>query len=329
MPRESFFSVRDIFQDRRKLFIFLVCLLLASLSWVFISLGKSYSSTLVVPVKYINFPENKTLLNTVPQRLAVNVSGSGYDLLQFDQRLTEDTLIINLDNLKISVLGQYQRGYLDQAALSKDLQDLLNGTLAINRVLSDSIFFVFDLKVSRIISVKPKVRFTIAKGYTLVDSIEVVPNELEVFGALSILDTLSAIETEWTELGELSKTRKFRSAIAKKYIGSDAQTSYDSVLVIVNVDKITEKRFMLTPQLLNVPDSLEMLTFPNGIEVIAQIPLSKFDEVVEEDFQLTVDYNNLEEGYMVLPVDLESWNPIAQQITIKPQTVEIVLTRID
>jgi len=329
MPRESFFSVRDIFQDRRKLFIFLVCLLLASLSWVFISLGKSYSSTLVVPVKYINFPENKTLLNTVPQRLAVNVSGSGYDLLQFDQRLTEDTLIINLDNLKISVLGQYQRGYLDQAALSKDLQDRLNGTLAINRVLSDSIFFVFDLKVSRIISVKPKVRFTIAKGYTLVDSIEVVPNELEVFGALSILDTLSAIETEWTELGELSKTRKFRSAIAKKYIGSDAQTSYDSVLVIVNVDKITEKRFMLTPQLLNVPDSLEMLTFPNGIEVIAQIPLSKFDEVVEEDFQLTVDYNNLEEGYMVLPVDLESWNPIAQQITIKPQTVEIVLTRID
>ena len=329
MPRESFFSVRDIFQDRRKLFIFLVCLLLASLSWVFISLGKSYSSTLVVPVKYINFPENKTLLNTVPQRLAVNVSGSGYDLLQFDQRLTEDTLIINLDNLKISVLGQYQRGYLDQAALSKDLQDRLNGTLAINRVLSDSIFFVFDLKVSRIISVKPKVRFTIAKGYTLVDSIEVVPNELEVFGALSILDTLSAIETEWTELGELSKTRKFRSAIAKKYIGSDAQTSYDSVLVIVNVDKITEKHFMLTPQLLNVPDSLEMLTFPNGIEVIAQIPLSKFDEVVEEDFQLTVDYNNLEEGYMVLPVDLESWNPIAQLITIKPQTVEIVLTRID
>ena len=329
MPRESFFSVRDIFQDRRKLFIFLICLVLASLSWVFISLGKSYSSTLVVPVNYINFPENKTLLNTVPQRLAVNVSGSGYDLLQFDQRLTEDTLIINLDNLKISVLGQYQRGFLDQAALSKDLQDRLNGSLAINRVLSDSIFFVFDLKVSRIIPVKPKASFSIAKGYILLDSIEVIPNELEVFGALSILDTLSAIETELTELGELSKTRKFKAGIAKKYIGSDARTSYDSVLIIVNVDKITEKRFMLIPELLNVPDSLEMLTFPNGIEVLAQIPLSKFDDVVEEDFKLVVDYNKLEEGYMVLPVELESWNPIAENISIKPQKVEIVLTRID
>lgn len=329
MPKESFFSVRDIFQDRRKLFIFLICLVLASLSWVFISLGKSYSSTLVVPVKYINFPENKTLLNAVPQRLAVNVSGSGYDLLQFDQRLTEDTLIVNLDNLKISVLGQYQRGYLDQAALSKDLQDRLNGSLAINRVLSDSIFFVFDLKVSRIIPVKPKANFSIAKGYILLDSIEVIPNELEVFGALSILDTLSAIETEWTELGELSKTRKFKAGISKKYIGSDAKTSYDSVLVVVNVDKITEKRFMLNPELLNVPDSLEMLTFPNGIEVIAQIPLSRFDEVEEEDFKLVVDYNKLEEGYMVLPVELESWNPIAENISIKPQQVEIVITRID
>ena len=227
------------------------------------------------------------------------------------------------------MLGEYQRGYLDQAALSKDLQDRLNGSLAINRVLSDSIFFVFDLKVSRIISVKPKLNFSIARGFILLDSIEVIPNELEVFGALSILDTLSAIETELSELGELSKSRKFKASISKKYIGGDAKTSYDSVLVVINVDKITEKRFMLTPELLNVPDSLEMLTFPNGIEVIAQIPLSMFDEVVESDFKMVVDYNKLEEGYMLLPVELESWNPIAENISIKPQKVEIVLTRID
>ncbi len=329
MPRESFFSVRDIFQDRRKLFIFLICLVLASLSWIFISLGKSYSSTLVVPVKYINFPENKTLLNSVPNRLAVNVSGSGYDLMQFDDRLTEDTLIVNLDNLKISVLGEYQRGYLDQAALSKDLQDRLNGTLAINRVLSDSIFFVFDLKVSRIIPVKPIVIYSIAKGYILLDSIQVIPDELEVFGALSILDTLSALVTEPVDIGSLSKTKKFKAGVSKKYIGSDARVSFDSVLVVVNVDKITEKRFMLTPELLNVPDSLEMLTFPNGIEVIAQIPLSKFDQVLESDFNIVVDYNKLEEGYMVLPVELESWNPIAENISIKPMQVEIVLTRVE
>lgn len=329
MPRESFFSVRDIFQDRRKLLIFIVCLVLASLSWVFISLGKSYSSTLLVPVKYINFPENKTLLNSVPNRFAVNVSGSGYDLLQFDKRLTDDTLVVNLDNLKINVLGGFQRGYLDQSALIKDLQDRLNGALAINRVLSDSIFFVFDLKVSRIIELKPKVGYSIAQGYILLDSIEVIPSELEVFGALSILDTLSALETEFRELGELNDTRRFKSGISRKRIGEDAETSFDSVTVIVHIDKLTEKRFMITPTLLNVPDSLQMLTFPNSIEVIAQIPLSKFDEVFESDFDIVIDYDQLEEGYMVLPVKLESWNPIAQNVSIKPSQVEIVLTRID
>ena len=72
-----------------------------------------------------------------------------------------------------------------------------------------------------------------------------------------------------------------------------------------------------------------MLTFPNGIEVIAQIPLSKFDQVLESDFKIVVDYNKLEEGYMVLPVELESWNPIAENISIKPMQVEIVLTRVE
>ena len=86
---------------------------------------------------------------------------------------------------------------------------------------------------------------------------------------------------------------------------------------------------MLSPELLNVPDSLEMLTFPNGIEVIVQVPLSKFDDVNESDFKMVVDYNTLQDGYMVLPVNLDSWNPVAENISIKPMQVEIVLTRVE
>ena len=32
---------------------------------------------------------------------------------------------------------------------------------------------------------------------------------------------------------------------------------------------------------------------------------------------------------MVLPADLDSWNPVAENISIKPTQVEILLTRLE
>lgn len=329
MARESFFSVKEIFRDKRKLTVFLICLALSLFSWILISLGKEYSTTYVVPVKYTNFPENKTLLNDVPDQIAVSVMGSGFELLQFDERLTEDTLLVNLDNLKTGMYGAYERGYLDQSVIGKDIQERLRGALALNRVLTDSVVFVFDLKVARTLAVKPRASFQVKQGFVQVDSITAIPAEVEVMGALSVLDTMHYIRTELVELGELSKSRKQRVALSHLFIGMDAATSVDSVQVVVSIDQLTERSFMVTPDLLNVPDSLEMLIFPNSVEVTVQLPLSKYDDVNVDDIELTVDFNDLEEGYMVLPVRMEKWPVLAERVQVKPDQVEIVLTRVE
>ncbi|MEZ4722793.1 MAG: YbbR-like domain-containing protein [Flavobacteriales bacterium] len=329
MARESFFSVKYIFKDRRKLTVFLICVGLSLLSWVMISLGKSYNTTIIVPVRYSNFPENKTLLNSVPDYLAVNVEGTGYDLLQYDDRLEKDTLVINLDNLKISVLGDYQRGYLDPAILGKSLQNRLNGALAINRVLSDSIEFLFDLKVSRVIAVKPVVNYKIAQGHTILDSISSDPSEVEVYGPLSVLDTLRFIPTEVIEAGEMMEAKEYRVTLNYHKLGNDAMAVPDSVSVSIPVDKLTEKRFMIIPDQHNVPDSLEMLVFPNAVEVTAHVPMSHYNDIGIEDFVLTIDYSQLHDGYKVLPVTLAEWPVIARNVSLKPKNVEIVLSRRD
>jgi len=329
MARESFFSVKEIFRDKRKLTVFLICLALSLFSWILISLGKEYSTTYVVPVKYTNFPENKTLLNDVPDQIAVSVMGSGFELLQFDERLTEDTLLVNLDNLKTGMYGAYERGYLDQSVIGKNIQERLRGALALNRVLTDSVVFVFDLKVARTLAVKPRASFQVKQGFVQVDSITAIPAEVEVMGALSVLDTMHYIRTELVELGELSKSRKQRVALSHRFIGMDAATSVDSVQVVVSIDQLTERSFMVTPDLLNVPDSLEMLIFPNSVEVTVQLPLSKYEDVNVDDIELTVDFNDLEEGYMVLPVHMEKWPVLAERVQVKPDQVEIVLTRVE
>lgn len=329
MARESFFTISEIFRDRKKLTVFLACVAVSILSWLMISLGQDYNSTVFVPVSYINFPENKVLLNNIPDQMAVNVSGSGFDLIQYDESLIEDTLVINLDELKLSVFGDYERGYLDPAILSRSLQKRISGDIGINRVLSDSIEFLFDLKVSRIIKVKPMVNYSIEKGYILLDSVVSVPSEVEVFGPLSVLDTLQYIRTKPFEAGELNAKVGYRVPVVIKKFGNDAIVEPDSVSVRINVDRLTEKRFMINPEILNVPDSLKVLCFPNATEVVAQVPLSKFDEITKSQFRLEVDFAQMQEGYMGLPVNLEQWPVLAERVVLKPKQVEIVISKND
>ncbi|GAB5539392.1 MAG: hypothetical protein Salg2KO_14950 [Salibacteraceae bacterium] len=329
MPKEPFFSVTDIFKDRRKLTVFLICVGVSILSWIMISLGREYNSTVVMPVRYINFPQNKVLLNNIPNRLAVSLNGTGFDLLNYDDRLSEDTLIINLDNLKMSVSGDFERGYLDPAILTQALQKRIDGGVGINRVLSDSIEFLFDLKVSRFIPVKAQVEYALAPGFVLLDSIMTSPTEVEIYGPLSILDTLSYVRTQRIQIGEIQKSKKYRASMIKTRIGQDARIKPDSVFVELKVDQLTEKQFMIEPTQLNVPDSLKLLTFPTAVEIVAQVPLSRYNDINAKDFKLTVDFNKLQEGYPVLPIDVSRWPSVVQRISTNPSQVEIVLVKVE
>lgn len=326
MVKESFFSAKGIFSDRRKLSVFVICVVLSAIMWLLISLGKTYNNTVIIPVRYSNLPENKTLINEVPTYLVVNVSGTGYSLLRYDKKF-EDTLEINLAYLRIDNAGRFQKGYLDFSRLSRQLQQRLQSSLTVNRVLTDTIVFVFDQEISRHVKVRPNIEFSIEDGYVLLDSISVSPSEVMVTGPESVLDTLQYIPTGLVRATAVNKTTYFKASLAPDEIGKNAFSETDSVTIVLEVDQLTEKQFMIFPVHQNVPDSLTMLTFPNGVELTAQVPMSRFDQVSEKDFTVILDYNDMEKGYPVLPAKLDRWPAMVKRVSVKPQQVEIVLSR--
>lgn len=329
MAKPYISNLRALLRDRQKLGVLLVCVVVASFAWLLTSLGKSYNATVVVPVRFINAPVNKTMVNVPPDQIAISVRGSGYDLMQYRENLGEDTLIINLDNLKMAVHGGYQRGYLDAAEVSKSLQERLAGQLTINHILTDSVEFLFDLKVVRSLPVRSRVKFQLADNHVLLDSVRTTPFDLELEGALSVLESSAFVPTRVLDLGVIDHSVQVKVAPDLSGFGQDAKAVADSVTVYIHVDKLTEKRLMITPTKLNVPDSIEMLVFPNTIEVSALVPISLFDAVNESDFLVEVDFNDLERDVRVLPVHLNQWPVEATRVQLRNTQVEAVLTRID
>jgi len=327
MAGASFFSVSDIFRDRRKLKIFLVCVAVSVLMWLLISLSKQYNQTIFIPVRYINYPQQKTLVNAVPNRLAVNISGTGFELLKLDRSLVDDTLTINLDNLKMNMRGGYERGFLDPAFLSSSLEQRISGALSINQVLSDSIEFIFDLRVTRRLAVKPEIKIELEQGFVLLDSISCIPADVEVTGPLSMLDTLSRITTKSISTDPLRESITYITSINLGSLGRSSTAEPDSVKVIVNVDRLTEKKFAIEPVIINAPDSITLMLFPNTVEITALVPLTLFDEISITDFRVVVDFKAYQKGMLALPVVVENWPVAARKVTTRPEKVEIAIKK--
>lgn len=327
MSKKSFLGIKELVSDRQRLTVFLLFLALSAIIWLLISLGRDYTTSILVPVRYVNFPENKTLLNEVPERIAVNVSGNGYNLIKHRSSFDQDTLEINIDNLNMSMWGEYQRGYLNASEIGKVLQERVGGLLSINRVLTDTLSFVFDLKVSRSIAIKPEVSFSLPQGYVALDSGSVAPDHVEIYGALSLLDTLSHVKTEALTLGQLTKDKSVKVAVDRAALGSDPVLKTDSVVLNVRIDQLTDKRMVIQPEIRNVPDSIDLLIFPNSIEISFQVPLSRFSDISERDFQLSVDYDERTKDIQLLPVNLSSWPEQAYRVKVQPETVEFVITK--
>lgn len=326
MSKFSFFGIKELVRDRGRLTVFIVFLGFSAAIWLLISLGHTYSATIMIPVKYENFPENKTLLNEAPNQLAINVAGSGYNLIKYSSKFDLDTLAVNMDNLNMSIWGEYQRGYLDANEIGKVLQERAGGALSVNRVLSDTISFVFDLKVARTVPVDSRLTYSVAAGYTVLDSGSVTPFDVEVFGALTLLDALTSIPSAMMDLGEIKKSVSRKVPVDLSGLGTDIKLDQDSVTIHIEIDQLTEKRLVVEPKVINLPDSLQMLLFPKSIEISCQVALSRFSLIEEGDFEVIIDYDNIEEGLQILPVELRAWPSMAMKTKVQPDAVEFVIT---
>ena len=81
----------------------------------------------------------------------------------------------------------------------------LNSDIKLIKVKPETITFKFSQFGSKKVPVIPQVDYTLKRQYMLKNNISVIPNEVEISGPASILDTLKGVYTSPLKLKELSK----------------------------------------------------------------------------------------------------------------------------
>jgi hypothetical protein len=312
--------------QQRRLLTFLFFLVISAAFWFVRSLGEEYEEELSYPVQYENFPENKVLIGTVPDKLHLRVMARGFTLLRSKLNLSLVPLKFDVSSYALNSTGS-DTFYV----ITETVRDVLSAELPQLKILDiypDTLIFSFtDIELKKV-PVKPVLAMHddfFQKQYMQNGSILVTPDSVIISGPGNILKYIVYAPTIPITQTNLSDTVILQS---KLQTFERVTFSSDRVQVTIPVDRFTEIDESLAVLPVNVPDSLDMIAIPGQVTITYNICLSNYNRMVKNPPVPKIDYDAIRDGRVTrLTVFLSDTPKIISNVRFNPKETEFLVTR--
>jgi len=298
--------------------------MISAFIWLLNALSKNYTSVIEYPLVYTDFPKDKVFVGELPENLYLQINAHGYALLQYRIFRKPDPISFDVSAFNLSRGQDSSRAYILTRYLKDQISRQLHTELQLLEIKPDTLYFQFAGKVTRMVKIKPDFDYTIVNQFTIKDKIMLTPDSVEVTGPDLILDTMAFIYTERLDLGELTKNYKDRVRLSKK---PDLTYNVSRVECFIELERFTELQVSVPIEVLNLPDSILLQTFPSSIKLNCKVGLSKYDRIESYPFKALIDYEKIEERVPTLSVNIQNVPDYLLGYEYSPKTVEFLKSR--
>jgi YbbR domain-containing protein len=281
-------NVLNFFKNRKRFGVFVLCLLMASVAWVLVILGKTYTTQLRFPVTYINEQTNYLLHTNETDSVLVEVKGSGFNLLR-SNFINKHTPIVMYLNTLLNTTNEIELNLNTDPYLATINAQLPYG-LSIVRIQPNVIHFTLRKKHSKRVPVKFSALLSYAPKFFITEAVTIQPKTVVLYGDSIALTTINEVRTENFTQKNLQANVAQTLAIQLPEGIKNVSINVEKVNVSIKIEEFTEAQFILPVQVTNVPDKKIIKTFPDKVPITCLIPLSKFKQITAVDFGLIADY---------------------------------------
>jgi hypothetical protein len=297
----------------------------AGLFWVLNALNKSYESRIRVNVAIDDIPQEKALADPLPDNLEVTVSGPGWDLMSYQLRQSNKSLVIPYENVQ-------GKNYLLTGRLRDDLSALLSQDIQILDVQPDSLPTRIQNLTSKYLVIKPRVRYQLPPGFGLSESMRVEPSFVELKGPSSLLDTLQTLPTEAVNLGKVRSSVE-RQLDLKLPEHPALVTPTRQVTMYLPAERLTEAGAIVPVEPKPQPQTLDVYFIPAQVEVTYKVALSRYNEIVRDSFRcvahlpqvLNIPADSMQQENTSLEVELVKKPRYIYDVKLQPPYVEYII----
>lgn len=312
------------FKNDKRVAAYVVCVIIATGFWFLNALSKTYTVDLVIPVKYVNLPDNKTLSTQLPDKFDLKVRAHGFTILRHQISAVFMPVEFNVNDMTDNRMLEKRRNSFafPTRQFLPDLAYQLSSELEILSMNPDTLFFKFDKMGQKKVKIQPVLKVNLKKQYQISGEITTQPELIAVDGPQSVLDTLKWIMTEPLKFNLVDKTIQ-TEAVLQKIDETYFETA--KVNVTIPVEEFTEAQLPVQVELTDAPDNLNIKLFPSKVKVTFQVGLSRFKDIQTQDFKLLVSYSDIKEGNQRLKIKLESSPDFLYDLKVTPEEIEYLI----
>jgi hypothetical protein len=264
---------------------FFVALIVTVLFWSLTKLSKEYQTVISFPVEYINIPQDKLIQSEPIQSIEVQVKASGFKL--FGTSVFKKKIKLDVKKIKRKTNSDF---YLLLENQKIDIQNQVSNDFVINAIEQDTIYLDLGQLTSKKVALKGTYDFTYKLGHHLTNQVVITPDSILVSGPKRQIDTLRYLYLENLELKDIYKSIEQKLQVSE--ISNAIKFNTKEVKIYGEVDRFTEGNLELPFEIINLPDSIAVTTFPKKVKVFYQVGLTNFNKVNIGSFKVVCDYNN-------------------------------------
>lgn len=265
-------------EDPRLGFAITVCVLLSVVLWLTEALGNQRTTTLQLPVEIVETPEGQALAQVPPASVRARVQGTGLELIRF------------LYNPPVVAVGE-TTGQVDVM----DAIELPQGSsVGIESVTPASFQVELEPRSTRQVPVESRVHVDLASAYELIDDPELEPDSIQVAGAQSVLETLTAWPTDSIVINRLQDTVKVQVPLADT-LSRLVEVSTQEVSFVARAGRFAEETREVQVEVRGVPSGQDLVALePSTIRVRFRVLFQQlFEARRSSEFFATVSYDQI------------------------------------
>jgi len=142
---------KEVSAINRDVVVFAFFLFLSFVFWYLNSLGKEIEAGIRYPVKYINLPKERVIVEEPPVKLNLYLKGPGYSILKLKVSANRTPVIIDISKVNyMRVPGSKSLNYyIVTSGLTKSLTVQLRSGCEITSIKPDTLFFTLNKVVTK------------------------------------------------------------------------------------------------------------------------------------------------------------------------------------
>lgn len=299
----------------RDIFLYVIFVFVSFIFWLLLTLNNEVQKDFAVNINLKSVPDSITLINDMPKSIRVSVRDKGSALLRYT--LGQEPSI-NINFLDYSDdLGKLR---ITIAELRSLVRDAFGAGANIITIAPDSLLINYTNLPGKKVPIRIDADVQANFQYVISGAIKANIDSVILYSDKATLSTIKNVHSYRIEEHDLKDTlyRNVRIAPIK-----GVRIEPERIEIMVPVEPLITKHLLIPIVPRNMPQNLNMVTFPSRVDASFLVPLSRYND--NEYFNANVFYEDVSQGKNKLKMSVIHVPEIYKNVSLAFDSVEYVI----